>query len=845
MVALLSSSVFGLEVRSPHLFVCKQGNCIDGTGTVLDIARSLLITGEWASAATIPGKSYTITPLIAPTRQFQQVFGKDGRLESGDQPRLLGLGSSTAIPYFTGRYGTIDDPFSESRVTVISEGTYFTGFGIHFEGQFKYIPTKNGGFFLFFGERVDQEEDERETGLFVSDETFDQAPARFVKADPSYLALLQEKYQRDLAFVRGERLKAQEEFARKAESEKRWQAVFSIVARIGLGAVSAAVNVSGNGVGLGALSGLGGSAGAGLGGQIALSLVSTMLAAPNNSGSAEEITRGLVGSAVADEGLAGALVTSLLTSATAAATVPDSGVSGEKAASIGNPVVNTLGAAVITRTGGLISSAIEGADLGTTGVVLGAITRETTAVIAEKAATASADGVIGGDQKPSQRQGVSRESPIKTNGDSVANHDSNSLETAVAARRERVTTGDGAGFTPASGVPEPQSTPALIPSEAIEVDIPRPDPQLIDNGVPLGMWARLASVRSIDPPEGMDFASGTLYATNDGVYLPLVRRRDRQKHVGKYMDHSEWGVRSLGEFSTGFSPVTLNSETSNSSYFYFTYFDSRRRIQRYERGGLNVQLISPGPWMDIDSEGLVFVPNPGFDAGRFRYVVSGNAIWVDCNCGRYGPDGKPAYQFTAFHDKVLTSAEVGDAGFVAHMAVSNGDGGAVFVPLGDLRRLIRVRHDEYKIFDLGNFGPGIINTVIHYEGRIWIGLGAKILMIDADEVTEVHEIKGILPTYRPTFCIQASTLYMASGESGTVTELIAYGPKSFLHDTPYVRDQDLATLIEWKSALGTGIYCSENSSHYVYAMSVDFKTQSQRLIRIQPPAWRGPLRRSQ
>lgn len=267
ILGLASAHASALDVRDPARFVCRQGNCVNGQGSVWDAALSVTMHGNWANGQTIPGMAYTVVSPAAPAKKFKQVYGKDGFLESGDQPRSLGV-MNGVVPAFSGSYGRINHAFMRQPVAVIKRGVYDTGLGYEYRGRFEYLAAKSGmatgwgsGFYIFYGDKIDTEEDEKESGLFISDETMGGGAVRFYKADPSYLAVMQKRYQQDMQIAKGE-------FAQQ-EAEKGWRTALSIIGKVAFTVASGGSSFSGNNNSLGA--------------DIAMTLVSSMF---NNDGNA-------------------------------------------------------------------------------------------------------------------------------------------------------------------------------------------------------------------------------------------------------------------------------------------------------------------------------------------------------------------------------------------------------------------------------------------------------------------------------------------------------------------------------------------------------------------------------
>ena len=285
--------------QPPGFFKCVRGDCVNGYGVVWDVVFSYNMAGRFANGQTIAGETYVITLPIAPGKSFRQIYGADGLLQSGDNPRSIGI-SNGVVPFFQGTYGRVEHSFLRVPVAFLAEGSYDSGIGIIYRGKFRFMPSKGGassglgsGYYIFFGDKIDSEEGTSERGLYISDEAFPGAPVRFVKADPSFLALLQQKYQRDLSL-------AQVEWDAQ-QSRQRWSSVFAIIGKIAFAYAGGNTSfTSGNPLSL-LQGGLGSGSGGGVGGDIALNLVSTLLNGKDH-GSITEVASQVIGAAIGDHG---------------------------------------------------------------------------------------------------------------------------------------------------------------------------------------------------------------------------------------------------------------------------------------------------------------------------------------------------------------------------------------------------------------------------------------------------------------------------------------------------------------------------------------------------------------
>lgn len=227
---LNNDSVLALNISDPGRFECRQGDCKNGKGIVWDALLSVTMEGEWLNGNTIPNAKYTVVCPLLPNKKFKQVYGQDGLLKSGDLPRTLGV-IGNAIPSFRGNYIPVKHTFSNNTVAVINNGVYDTGVGIEYRGRFEYIPAKIkggmlSGYYIFYGAKIDTVDHEKESGLFVSDNTYGGSPVHFTKAEPSYLAELQQRYQRDMDL-------AKNGFDQQ-KAEQGWGVALSVIGKIGI-----------------------------------------------------------------------------------------------------------------------------------------------------------------------------------------------------------------------------------------------------------------------------------------------------------------------------------------------------------------------------------------------------------------------------------------------------------------------------------------------------------------------------------------------------------------------------------------------------------------------------------
>ena len=245
LLPLLAPPAHALNIADVRYYTCVRGDCANGEGTVREALSDTLISGRWRGGQTVAGERYLTAPALQPNKTFAQYYGSDGLLERGTQLRVIAAGH--LIPRFTGSFGRLDHPFYRRTIAVPGEGVYDTGTGIEYRGRFEYIPLKGHeagvdpvgtGNFIFHGDKVDTEDNEKSSGLFIG---FAVANSKifFQPARADYLSLLQEQYRRDLDLAQGD--------FRKQENEAMWRAALSVIAEVALVAAGSGGNFGGGG----------------------------------------------------------------------------------------------------------------------------------------------------------------------------------------------------------------------------------------------------------------------------------------------------------------------------------------------------------------------------------------------------------------------------------------------------------------------------------------------------------------------------------------------------------------------------------------------------------------------
>jgi hypothetical protein len=232
LLAAIAPAVQALDISNADFYQCVQGDCRNGQGTVHDMYQNQMLEGVWQGSKTIPGQRYLVSHPLTKGKKYEQFYGADGLMDRGSQIR--GFGAMNIVPVFTGSFGRMDHAFMRARLAVPYEGVYALGNGIEYRGRFDYMPAKGTeagritmGHIIFYGDKVDLEDNSKETGLFVSNSAVvGGGVVMFMPARPDYMALLQQQYHRDLQIAVGD--------FKQQESEKAWRTAFAILGQVAL-----------------------------------------------------------------------------------------------------------------------------------------------------------------------------------------------------------------------------------------------------------------------------------------------------------------------------------------------------------------------------------------------------------------------------------------------------------------------------------------------------------------------------------------------------------------------------------------------------------------------------------
>ncbi|MEO8023577.1 hypothetical protein [Polaromonas sp.] len=232
LAASMAPCAHALDISNADFYKCVQGDCRNGQGIVHDMYQNQMLEGNWQGSKTIPGERYLVSHPLTKGKKYEQFYGADGLMDRGSQIR--GFGAMNIVPVFTGSFGRMDHAFMRARLAVPYEGVYALGNGIEYRGRFDYMPAKGTeagritmGHIIFYGDKVDLEDNSKETGLFVSNSAVvGGGVVMFMPARPDYMALLQQQYHRDLQIAVGD--------FKQQESEKAWRTAFAILGQVAL-----------------------------------------------------------------------------------------------------------------------------------------------------------------------------------------------------------------------------------------------------------------------------------------------------------------------------------------------------------------------------------------------------------------------------------------------------------------------------------------------------------------------------------------------------------------------------------------------------------------------------------
>ena len=804
-----ASSIQAIEVSNPARFECRQGNCTNGQGTVWDAGQMWMMQGNWRNGASIPGETYTVTLPSVPGRVFKQIYGSDGLLERGDVPRSLSVGNGV-VPYFSGTFKHIQHAFVRAPVAVISSGVYNTGTGFEYRGRFEYLPSKGGlsinaasGYYVFYGDLVDTEENETESGIYISDDTIGGTIVRFVKGDPSYLAVLQEKYQRDMQLAKVEVRKQESE----QRSEQNWSSALSIIGNVALAVAGGGAIGSDNPLNGGMLMGVSGLADGytgNVGNDIAISLVSSMFNQDAAGLDVQSLALQAVGSSVSDSSLSSMLTQVVLKAGTDVLT-GNADVSADG-------LVNAMGNAVIEQTANTVGTAIGDS---TGSVELGAATSN---MMKQTLTNAPASASVGT---------VSPNGLVNAMGNAVIEQTANTVGAAIGDSTGSVELG-AATSTMMKQTLSNTSTPA--PAGTVSPPVP------IDNELPIWLpdtdeviSARLGNavpMTRIDPPFGSEIDGREIYATNDGVYLSAQGPQGNQvlkRTIGQGTP-AGWLSVNLPKGSATFAVSSMHDEAPNEFSVWWAVY-----------GG------TYGTW-NMNNGGISFsYPNAG-NVHRFVPIGARNSIgghWAiasDRLIYRKRRGGSGSTEFKDMYNRFDLERPI-----YKDLAATSEDGLMLYLPGADLHSLIRVDlKGRQTRYDLAPFGSGPINTLIAAHNKLWIGYGNRIITLKDDQLKPFARVQA-LTINRPSFCLSGVDLYTAEGRVIKSVDFPADDPstlnqRSYLEDRPKVKPEEVQALIEARTAVNGGVYCALGSSlnTVIYTLSHDPKTLSTSLFEIRP-----------
>jgi hypothetical protein len=547
-------------------------------------------------------------------------------------------------------------------------------------------------------------------------------------------------------------------------------------------------------------------------------------------------------------------------------------------------LISALGSAAIAQTGGVVGSAIAGADAGVGGQVVGALAQGVFTSLAKGAAGApsNTDSGLGAATAvaPSGSIGSTVMSTVASAtiartgslvGAAVAGSDSavtgqvlgavtqnvfnglargaatagaQSSNTAVAATQATPSpTGDDQavkGLQAMSAIasaakPTPSAEPAKPPETPrppeLVPNVPKPPilPQArasSDNAMP-SLPGRVAYVEKIAPPENTSFASGRPFATNDGLYVRLSAKAGGTI-AGKYTLGRGTGSRWLhGDISKGvgtFDVGALHDEEIDS--LNVNFIDPNGGQYRFGRWATNFAGIKSSFELDLGARVKHFVPIGHKQTYAASWAIGDGSVFHEIM------SRSSETKFSAIYDEIPV------ANIYTDLFVSHEDGISIFVAGSDLHSVVHISSDKtVKRFDLRPFGNGLVNTLIHAFDTLWIGYGDQVIALTGDKLTPFIQIPGLLPSYTQTFCLAGSVMYLANGEVIRNISGAPQAPRPFLQSgNPPETPEGMQKLIELKFAIGLGIYCAEEQGfgQHVYALAPDQKSGELSIFKIVP-----------
>lgn len=881
------------DVSAPGWFKCLEGDCKNGSGVVLDLYLHVSIRGRFSGGQTIPGEEYILTSPLAPGRTFKQIYGADGLLESGDSPRTVAL-MSTKIGNFNGSYKAFQHPFTQRPMAVISEGRYETGIGITYSGQFRFLPSKYGsdtgmgsGYYIFFGDRFDEIENEHKVGLFVTNVVMPGSSVQFFEANPEFLAGMQEKYRAEMNLAQTER----------SASSSFWKSLLSFVGNV-------ALNMSGAGGGLGGIGGggltsaLSGAAGlnapllgggGGIGGKIALNLVSSMFDGKPGI-NFEDAAKSAISSVVPDTAAGNAIASALLDTNGAGGNLGSRLVNAAGNAAISN-VENKLSAAVGGGTGGSLATAtLKSAFSGTApgkGEAQGfgqALTANAPQTLASTLAgnPSSQGGVLLGAAMASlaQRSSERQEAASRAAGYQRADQEISATITEISAIAK--TQPGNASQKPPNA--EQNNAPRAEPVAPVQ---PRVAPSQDAGSVSLtytpgkGFWDPVAN-KFIKSPELMSCDN----VTTTGVKLidlPLEKRACVVSSPVKQAAPRKPSppvqapaVARVAELELISPPENMQFEGSEliavneGFYVALKSDDGMSGAGKYAQDGWLTTKIARGP---VE----IAIPNhrrQGINEFSLRYIASDKEKgdrygWMNMNNGalvideandlhlavtKYVTlldDTKSARSIALGNQKIYweKSGWVGRefsgrydghdlSGVSLRLAADTGEHLSVYMVGADGRSIVNVSVEgtQRERFDLSPFGGGIVNTLIYKHNKLFVGYGDQILLIKDGKVSQFLKLEGVLATQRATFCISNGRMFTADGRYVQSVDTFdkALSPAPFLVTGPPPPEK-MNDIIMMRAGIQTGIYCEDGDYYpHVFAFGTDLKSNSQKIMKIYP-----------
>ena len=259
MTLALPATAFPASTAPQHGGTCLSGDCVNGYGTVRGKSGNEY-TGPWSNSWFTAGR-YSMLYIEYPGQHFDLVVDAQGYPLEGTVPRHKRKGkhdSTYESSIYTGTFAKLYHRYEKKYVPRFAKGSYTDINDDIYEGDFDFVPSLMGGYYIFQGVRINKADDQVRPGLYISDltsidvvigEQHSWSLINFHRATPDYLVTIQDTIQKEVQeadAVEAARL------AKERESSEYWKNAFTtalgFVAVVGVVAVASRYSGSPAGV---------------------------------------------------------------------------------------------------------------------------------------------------------------------------------------------------------------------------------------------------------------------------------------------------------------------------------------------------------------------------------------------------------------------------------------------------------------------------------------------------------------------------------------------------------------------------------------------------------------------